>query len=212
MTGAATVRDLAVTGTATLYDGGYQITGNASGTFTLGAGTGLTLGSASAATLFPTNFTGGNITLNATSTVTYNSDQSQTVSGVPAYGHLSLASTGSVVKTLSAPVTVNGNLSIAANNTFADNGYQITGSAGGTMTMGSGATLTLGTASSATAFPTNFITANIMLDAASTVVYNSGLAQAISAVPAYGNLTLSSSGTVTKTISAAVTVATDTHQ
>jgi hypothetical protein len=39
-------------------------------------------------------------------------------------------------------------------------------------------------------------------------VYNSDLAQTISAVPTYGNLTLTSTASVTKTISGTVTVAT----
>ena len=104
---------------------------------------------------------------------------------------------------------MNNNLALNASISLADAGYQITGNGTGTFTMGASSTLTLGTIATATSFPTSFTNAHISLDAASTVVYNSNIAQTISVVPTYGNLTLSSTATVTKTISSAATVATN---
>jgi len=203
---AETVTGNVTVNNGTLADGGFQITGNAAGTMTMAAGTGLTLGTAATATAFPTNFTNANIALSATSTVTYNSNVAQTISGVPTYWNLTLAATAAVTKTLGAAATVNGNLTVNANNTMADGGFQITGNATGTMTMAAGTGLTLGTVATATAFPTNFTNANITLSATSTVTYNSNVAQTISGVPAYGNLTLAATAAVTKTLGAAVTI------
>jgi hypothetical protein len=123
------------------------------------------------------------------------------------YHHLQLTAAG--VKSADAAITVNGNLTISGTASLDDAGFQITGNASGTLSVGSGSTLTLGSAAIATLFPTNFITANITLDAASTVVYNSDQAQTISVVPTYGNLTLNSTAVVTKTISGAAIVATN---
>ncbi len=203
---ATTVNGNLAVNTGTLIDGGFQIAGNAAGTMTMAAGTGLTLGTAATATVFPTLFTNANITLNTTSTVTYNSNAAQTISGVPAYGNLTLAATAAATKTLGAATAVNGNLTIGANNTLADGGFQITGNGTGTMTTAAGTGLTLGTAATATAFPTNFVNANIALNATSTVTYNSNAAQTISGVPAYGNLTLAATAAVTKTLGSAVTI------
>jgi hypothetical protein len=203
---ASVAGNLTLSGTASLSDGGFQIVGNGSGTLTMAAGNILTLGSAGTATLFPTNFTNGNISLSAGSTVIYNSDQAQTISGTPTYQNLTLNATSSVTKTLGAASTINGNLAINANNTLADVGFQITGNAGGTMSMAAGTTLSLGSAATATSFPTNFITANISLNTSSTVVYNSDQTQTISVIPAYGNLTLTSTASVTKNIGGTATV------
>jgi hypothetical protein len=117
--------NLAVSGTATLTDAGYQITGNSTGTFTLGAGTFLTLGNALAATAFPTGFTSVNTSLSNTSTVTYNSNFAQIISAVAAYGNLVLNSGAPVTKTADNNLTVNGTLTISANSTLADGGYTI---------------------------------------------------------------------------------------
>ena len=173
----------------------------------MAAGTTLTLGSAGTATLFPTLFINANISLTAGSTVIYNSDQAQTISATPTYRNLTLNATAAVTKTLGAAITVNGNLAINANNTLNDGGFQIAGNAGGTMTMAAGTSLALGTIATATSFPTSFITANITLNATSTVVYNSDLAQTISITPTYGNLTLTATASVTKSIGGTTTVA-----
>ena len=110
--------DLTISGSVVLVDGGFQITGNATGGMTMGAGTGLTLGTAASATSYPTNYVGANITLNVTSTVTYNSNLTQTISSVPTYGNLTLVATAAVTKTLDGALTINGNLTIGVNNTL----------------------------------------------------------------------------------------------
>lgn len=142
------------------------------------------------------------------STIDYNSTSAQSIAEFT-YNNLSLTSSGAVTKTLSGAITVNGDLTINTNNTLDDDGYQITGNGSGIFTIGSGAILSIGNASTASLFPTNFITANISLNSASTVIYNSNIAQTISSAPTYGNLTLSSSGSVTKTINTTITVATN---
>ncbi len=121
--------------------------------------------------------------------------------------YYNLTFSGSGNKTLDGAITVNNNLQISGSASLLDAGYQITGNASGTLTMNAGTTLTLGTASTATSFPTNYTT--ITLNSSSTVIYNSNLAQTISAAPTYGNLTLSATASVTKTISGAVTAATN---
>ena len=111
---------------ATLADGGFQITGNAAGTLTLAAGANLQIGTGGASTsVFPTNYTAVNISLAATSTVTYTTTSSINLSGVPtAYGNLILSGVGST-KTLTASTTVAGNLTINS-GTMADGGNTIT--------------------------------------------------------------------------------------
>jgi hypothetical protein len=102
----------------TLDDGGNQIAGTANGTMSMSSGTTLKLGSGTATT-FPTNYTNGNITLNAASTVVYNSTTTQTISGTPTYGHLQLSrASGTPTKTAGANLDVNGNLTIDSSNTL----------------------------------------------------------------------------------------------
>lgn len=110
----------------TLSDGGFQIIGNATGYCNLSAATTLRLGTAALSTSFPTLFTTANISLNTTSKVSFYSNLAQTISATPIYGILDLYSTAAVVKTASNNVTVNGNLVIGTNNTFADGGYIVT--------------------------------------------------------------------------------------
>ncbi len=113
LTGALTVNN------GTLADGGYQITGNATYKFNLAAGAGLSIGSATVASTFPTNYTAANTILNAASTVTYNAGVSQTISGTPTYGYLHLlAPSGTPTKTLAAATTVSSDLWIGTNNTL----------------------------------------------------------------------------------------------
>lgn len=118
----------------TLADGGFQITGNGTGTLTLAAGTTLTLGVVATATSFPTTFTAGHIALNATSTVNYNSNLAQTISELPTYGNLTTTATGAVTKTAAGAVTIAGLFTNGTNNTFADGGFTITVKDGATMT------------------------------------------------------------------------------
>jgi hypothetical protein len=150
----------------------------------------------------------GALTSAGTSTVDYNGSAVQTIAAFT-YNHLTLTSGIAVTKTLGGAVTVNGNLTVNTNNSLDDAGFQITGNASGTLTLPAGSSLTLGSAGTATLFPTGFTTGNITLNASSTVIYNSDQAQTISVVPVYGNLTLTATSGVTKTISGAATVATD---
>ena len=100
---------------------------------------------------------------------------------------------------------------VTPNSIFSDGGFQVTGNAAGVLTVSAGSTLNIGSTAVATAttFPTNFITGNITLDAASTVAYNANIAaQAVSGTPAsYGNLILNTGGTASvKTAVAALTI------
>ncbi len=105
--------DLDISGSTTLYTNTYSITGNATGSFSMASGTGLTLGSTAGATavLFPTNYVAANIALNAASTVTYQSNTNQAVSAVPVYGNLIIA-TNATTKTCDGDLNVAGTLSI----------------------------------------------------------------------------------------------------
>ena len=125
LVGAITVNGSLAINNGILADGGFQITGNATGALTLAAGTTLRLGTTNP-TSFPTNFTAANISLSGTSEVNYNSNAGQTISGIPTYGNLSLTSTGSVTKTVSGSITVVGDLNISASNILADGGNTIT--------------------------------------------------------------------------------------
>ncbi len=115
LSGAITInKNLDVSGSAILACNTYQITGNATGTLTMAAGTGLYLGNAGSATnvSFPTGYTTVNISLNNTSNVVYQSTGAQTVSSTPAsYGHLTVQGGGT--KTLAGNIVVNGDVTIA---------------------------------------------------------------------------------------------------
>ena len=120
MLGSISVNNnLSITGTATLYTNNFQITGNATGIFTMGAGTGLILGAAATATsvLFPTNFTSPNITLDAASTVTYQSNISQAVSNIPSYGNLIITTNGTT-KTCDGNLSIRGALNVNGTTVF----------------------------------------------------------------------------------------------
>ena len=93
----------------TLYDGGYQITGNATGTLTVASGATLQLGYGGPASSFPTIFT--NIILTG-STVIYGASVSQTISSVPFYHNLTLS--GTTIRTANGAITINNNFMISA--------------------------------------------------------------------------------------------------
>jgi hypothetical protein len=150
----------------------------------------------------------GALTSAGTSTVDFNGSAIQTIASFT-YNHLSLTSGIAVTKSLGGAITVDGNLTVNTNNSLSDAGFQITGNASGTFSLAGGSTLTLGSAGTATLFPANFITANVTLDAASTVVYNSDQTQSISAVPLYGNMTLTATSSVTKNITGTITISGD---
>lgn len=244
----------------------YQITGSATGNMTMEANSELRLDkwaipASTAATVFPTNYIRTNTGLHVSSTVIYNSNTSfptnigQDVSSRPMYGNITFRrfnGTALVPKTVTTDRTnldIRGNLRIEANNSLIDNGRQILGTNTGSMFMANTALLSLGTQGGgaiATAFPTNFLSANIDMDlytdpttkltpraktAMNTVIYNSDLPQTIAGSgilgtvgpgrisnplgtftfplfywndvansSAYGNIRLSSSAAVTKTL------------
>ncbi len=132
--GAIAVNGNLTVTSGTLADGGFQITGNGSGIFSLAANTTLMLGTTLTATSFPTSFTTGKISIDNASTVNYNSNIAQTISPVHSYGKLVLTATAAVVKTAAGNVTVNGNFTSGANNTLADGGFTLTLKANSTMT------------------------------------------------------------------------------
>ncbi len=120
MLAALTVNgNLSITGSVSLYTNTFQITGNGTGIFSMATGTGLLLGNTGNAAniLFPSNFTAGNTNLDAASTVTYQSNGAQTVSNVPSYGNLTIA-TNTTTKTCNGNLTVNGNLAINGTSVF----------------------------------------------------------------------------------------------
>lgn len=174
----------------TLSDGGFQITGNATGKFTVASGATFT-DTRILTPWLPTLFSTANISLDQNSIVNFNGTGNFTIPNthVTTYGTLGIG--GSGVKTLAALTTVK-SLNIAA-GTLADGGFQITGNDAGTLTVAAGATLQVGAGTaSITGFPANFITENITLRPTSTVNYNTITnPQTISATPsAYGNLTI----------------------
>ena len=105
-----------------IFDGGYQITGNAAGFLTIAGSNTLTLGNTNA-TAFPTGFVTSNISLSSSSTVIYNSNQAQTISGIPTYGNLVDTSTVPEVKTATGALTVNGNFTISSNTQMRDSSF-----------------------------------------------------------------------------------------
>lgn len=154
------------------------------------------------------NYSGSTITIttiDATAdpnTVEYNSGVAQTARGTT-YHNLIVSNAGTT--TMNAATTVNGDITING-GTLADGGFQFTGNATGSLTMAAGTAFTLGTAATATAFPSDYTSANISLNTTSTVNYNSNQVQTISSVPAYGNLTLTATAAITKTPDGDITV------
>jgi len=174
----------------------YQITGNAANVFSMAANTTLSLGSTTNGTdiKFPTAFTKAHILLASGSVVIYQNNASQTVSDVPTYANLTIATGGT--KTLLGNTTVNGNLAIQGSSTLYTNIFTIIGNATGQMSMASGTTLQLGNTTIATTvpFPTNFTSGNISLSSNSTIIYQAKKDQTISEIPTYQNLILATSG------------------
>jgi len=155
-------------------------------------------GSLNIETAFPS--VTGSVTISG-GTVSYTkSGGSQNVSG-QTYNNLTIS--GSGTKVAVGGITVVGDLTIGAGNTFNDDGYQIIGNASGALSVAAGSTLSLGNASTGTSFPTNFVVGNITLNSTSTVAYNSDQSQNIAALN-YGNLT--STGTGARTLPAGQTV------
>ena len=129
-------------------------------------------------------------------TVQYNATSGAQIVVQGTYNNLTMANT-SGTQTAGGNVTVNGNLTVSAGATLATDIYLITGNVTGTMSVGAGANLLLGRSGYYTAnqhlFPSNFTSANISLNATSTVIFQG---QSYGFIPAltYGNLTISSGG------------------
>ncbi len=117
------------------------------------------------------------------------------------YYHLTVSGGGT--KSAAGTVIINGDLSVAASTVLDDNGFQIIGNASGSVTIASGGVISLGNASTATEFPTNFISGNVILNSTSTVIFSSDQPQNINALN-YGNL--SSTGSGSRTLPAGQTV------
>ena len=142
-----------------------------------------------------------------TQTVTMDGGLAQTITatGGEIFYNLTINKTANGV-TLNDAITVNNNFKLTVGD-LDDNGNQITGNTSGIFSIAANCTLTLGSAPLPTLCPTNFTAANTTLNGASTVIYNSDMAQAISSVPSsYGNLMLSSTSAVVKSIDAAINV------
>lgn len=180
------------------------------------SGTGkLTLGSAGTLLVRAATFAGnyaltGKKTLSGGSTVNYAATGNQTVEGSLAYHTLRIS--GSGVKSLATNLPSLSSTNSTEGNLYVDGGTFTLGQytaarggsvSGGTFSVAAGATLRIGGTNT---FPAGYATHS--LSAGSTVEYY-GTNQTVSA-ESYGHLTLSSSGTATKTLpGTALTVAGD---
>jgi hypothetical protein len=125
--------NLSIEANATLNTSTFQITGNATGTFTMASNANMQIGAATAAfPTFPSAFTAVNITLHPSSTVNYSTitgtqNVAGSVAGVgpAAYGNLTITGT-SGTKQLTGNTTVAGILNINGANTFNDGGNILT--------------------------------------------------------------------------------------
>jgi hypothetical protein len=132
----------------TLNDVGNQIVGNAGGRFNMASNTQIIIGSTTA-TLFPTNFVTGNVTLNEASTVTYQANATQTISTVATYGYLRLTPTITLARTYN----IEGALNVARDFTINPNAasaLQLTVNAYGHINVGQDYTTTIQRTGSAT--------------------------------------------------------------
>lgn len=176
----------------------FQISGNATGIFTMAAATTLFVGSNVSATnvLFPTNFTNAHISCATTSTVNYYGNNAQTVSSVPTYGNLTIQ-TFSGLKTADGTMNVAGNLTTTSPSTLSmtSNTLNVTGNYAGTGAL----SFTSGTYNETAAFSNT----GTFTCGTGTVNYTGNLAQTIRGVN-YNNLTFS--GTGAKTLQAAATI------
>jgi hypothetical protein len=148
---------------------------------------------------------GGTLTMAAGSTIEFTGTSAQNISGYT-FQNLRINKASGINNTTTGAVTINGNLSIDGGGLH-DGGNQITGNISGTLSIASGALLQVGSNGSASQFPTNFTAANIALNTNSTVVYNSGITQTLSAVPTYGNLQIGSTNNSVKTLGGPTTIA-----
>lgn len=187
--------------------GPFQIHGNTTGTMTMTDNASLSLGDNNggddAPTTFPTGYTAANINLSNGSTVYYRQRGTQTVSGVPVYGNLTLHNANNTlrIRNLDQPMTVNGILLIDDAIQFNDNGFQITAGVNAILRMQDndngvdGGRFVIGNNVNATTMPA-FSSFDIMAGADGSidceVVYNAGsdatnLPQVIKGLSGIGN-------------------------
>jgi hypothetical protein len=186
-----------------LADGGFVLTGNATGNWTMAAGAVYRTTRGNTSPWLPTNFVNANINLDPTSEIDFGSTLAINFTAT-AFDQINntfpcLRISGAGTKLLASAITIERNLTLTA-GALDDGGNQITGNALGTVTMTGTSTLFLGSTTVATVFPTNYVKANISLAATSVVNYKSNQAQLISNVPDYGSLHTSSTAAVNKTL------------
>lgn len=154
-------------------------------------------------TVFPRGWDNSQIAINAAGTVVYRRHGFQPVSHVPTYGILELFNPNGCgtepcrrLRYATGEITFVGGLILRNGITFADSGYQLTGSATATLLLEANAELQLGNEGngppplSPTTFPLNLVNANINMNVNSTVIYNSsrnGVAQNIRSLTGAGN-------------------------
>jgi len=183
-----------------VLDSGYQIVAASGATFLMGTGDvngrSITLGSAWSSTTFPVTDT-SLVTLgsnNSNTTVRYISGQADQVVqrlgrvSPRAYRNLVVSKdisqpgfvAGVVNKTANGELVITRDLKVNTDANLRDNGYQITGQRGRTMTLAAGSFLTLGADSIGrtgnTRFPLgyDYTSSDLNMNATSTVVYNGG--------------------------------------
>ena len=208
-----TVQNLQIGGTSILDAREFQITGNAAGNMTMGAGTGLILGAPGNTNniSFPSAFAAGSINLNTTSTVTYTANANQTVSGVPTYGNLIIlpGNTANRTRTLGAATVINGNLTVQGSATLATNNFGLTLRGdfinNGTFTEATGTVTFNGTSLQSLGGSTNTSFYNLTVSNAAGVTLSGGITVSNTLNLATGNLSLGS-GTNNLTIGATGTI------
>jgi hypothetical protein len=120
---------IASSGTLTVSAGTFDpstflVTGSGTNTLAVSSGATIRVGASTFAGSYSSGF--GTITLNAASTTDYNLGGTQTVSGTPSYGHLTIS--GSGTKTLGGTTSVAGNLTVSAGTLqLADQSITVTG-------------------------------------------------------------------------------------
>jgi len=187
--GTTTVAGTLQIGNGVIYDLGSNSLSGSGGSATISVANGGTL-RIGGTNGFPSGFS-GTPSLGATSTVEYYGSN-QNVRGL-AYGHLTLS--GTATKTLvTANATIAGNLTLNTSGvTFDLDTFTCNGTGGSaTIVVGNGSTLRIGGTNT---FPSGYATTTI--NGGSTVNYG-GTTQNVTNL-AYGNLTISGSGTKTVT-------------
>ncbi|HET6224876.1 MAG TPA: hypothetical protein VFF27_01265, partial [Bacteroidia bacterium] len=185
--GAITINRNFYIAAGTLATSTFQITGNATGTFTMDASTGLYVGLNSATTpvVFPTGFTNGHISLSSSSTVYYYANYAQPVSYVPTYGNLNVV-TFSGAKAADGSITATGSLTTTT-STLDMTSYTL--NLTGNYTGAGALSFTTGTLN----ISGSYTNTGIFTKGTGTVNYNGSAAQTVRGVN-YNNLTFSGVG------------------